>query len=203
MTNLFTVCVVAYPDAAGLDEFRPLAQVPGLRVVHAASRAGMQEAECIVLPGSSNTGADLAWLRAQGLDGAIALHAQARRPVLGVGGGMQMIGEALIDPDAIAGNAPGLGLLPLVTLLDAAKTIVPAQWRFGTVIGHWAPLSGLAVRAGEVRQGRTVQHTGMGPGRVVIPGGIGWQNDAGNVLGLAVRGLFEDAAVLQALFGPF
>lgn len=156
-----------------------------------------------MLPGTSAPAADLAWLRAQGLDSAIALHAQARRPVLGLGAGMQMIGEALIDTAELAGNAPGLGLLPLVSALDRVSTSVPGRLRFGVVIGHWAPLTGLVVQAAEVRQGRTAQHAGMGAGRVVIPDGIGWQNDQGNVLGLAVRGLFEDAAVLQALFGPF
>ena len=200
--SLFNVCVIAYPGAADLNEFGALGQVPGVRLVHASGRAQAEDAECIVLPGTSTTAADLRWLRAQGLDSAIALHAQARRPVLGLGGGMQMIGEALIDTDDIAGNAPGLGLLPLVSVLDRAKTLVAARLQFGTVIGHWAPLSGLAVQACEVRQGRTVQHAGMGAGRVVIPGGIGWQNDQGNVLGLAVRGLFEDAGVLRALFGP-
>lgn len=200
--SLFNVCVVAYPGAVDLDEFRPLEQVPGVQVMPAASRREVEDAECIVLPGTASTAADLAWLRAQGLDSAIALHAQARRPVLGLGGGMQMIGEALVDTGDIAGNAPGLGLLPLVSVLDRARTIVPARLRFGAVIGHWAPLTGLVVQAAEVRQGRTVQHAGMGAGRVVIPDGIGWQNDQGNVLGLAMRGLFEDAAVLQALFGP-
>lgn len=201
--SMFTVCIIAYPGAADLDEFLPLEQVPGVRLVRAASRAQAEDAECIVLPGTASTAADLAWLRAQGLDSAIALHAQARRPVLGLGGGMQMIGEALIDTGDIAGNAPGLGLLPLVSVLDRTKAVAPAGLQFGAVIGHWAPLAGLAVQAGEVRQGRTVQHAGMGAGRVVIPHGIGWQNEQGNVLGLAVRGLFEDAAVVQALFGPF
>ncbi len=36
--------------------------------------------------------------------------------------------------------------------------------------------------------------------REVMPG-IAWQNPAGNVLGVYLHGLFEDAAVLQALFG--
>jgi adenosylcobyric acid synthase len=198
----FVLALVAYPHAADLDEFAPLAQVPGLRVVHAARPEDLHDAECIVLPGSSDVTADLAWLRRQGLDNAVALHAQARRPVLGVGGGMQLLGEALIDPDAIAGNAPGLGLLPIVSLIEApappARVVLP----FSSVIGHWSPLSGLQVPVLEVRQGRSVQHQGMGAGRVVVPGGVAWQNAEGNVLGLFARGLFEQPAVVQALFAP-
>ena len=34
----------------------------------------------------------------------------------------------------------------------------------------------------------------------VIPG-LAWQNAAGNVMGCYLHGLFEDAAVLRALFG--
>ena len=37
--------------------------------------------------------------------------------------------------------------------------------------------------------------------REVLPGGLGWQNAAGNVLGIYLHGLFEDPAALQALFG--
>jgi adenosylcobyric acid synthase len=37
--------------------------------------------------------------------------------------------------------------------------------------------------------------------RVALMPGLGWQNAAGNVLGCYLHGLFEDPAVLQALFG--
>jgi adenosylcobyric acid synthase len=35
----------------------------------------------------------------------------------------------------------------------------------------------------------------------VMADDLAWQNGAGNVLGLYLHGMFEDAAVLQALFG--
>jgi adenosylcobyric acid synthase len=41
----------------------------------------------------------------------------------------------------------------------------------------------------------------MAQGRVALANGLGWQNVEGNVLGVYVHGLFEDAGVLQALFG--
>lgn len=41
----------------------------------------------------------------------------------------------------------------------------------------------------------------MAPASAVLPQGLGWQNAAGNVLGVYLHGLFEDPAVLRALFG--
>ena len=35
----------------------------------------------------------------------------------------------------------------------------------------------------------------------VMPEGLAWQNGSGNVLGIYLHGLFEDPAVLHALFG--
>jgi adenosylcobyric acid synthase len=198
----FVLALVAYPQASDLDEFAPLAQVAGVALVRATRRAQLENADCVVLPSSSDVGADLAWLRREGLDSAIALHAQARRPVLGVGGGMQLLGEGLVDPNAIAGNAPGLGLLPIVSLIEPAAPATATLLCFDAVIGHWSPLSGLRVPALELHQGRSVQHQGMGAGRVVVAGGLGWQNVEGNVLGVFARGLFGQAAVVRALFGP-
>ena len=63
--------------------------------------------------------------------------------VLGICGGLQMLGEALIDTHGIDGNAPGLGLLPLVTAFEPAKTVQRTQARFDAVAGAWAALSGV------------------------------------------------------------
>jgi adenosylcobyric acid synthase len=199
-----TVAVVAYPRISNLDEFQPLKNVPGVRLVWARSPAALAGADWIVLPGSKATAADLGWLRAQGLDGAIAAHAARGGRVLGVCGGLQMLGEALIDTEGIDGNAPGLGLLPLVTAFAQGKTVRPTRARFGAVPGAWAPLAGVAVAGYEIHHGQTAQHPAMAAAgdvaREVLPG-LAWSNAAGNVLGLYLHGLFEDAAALQALFG--
>src|SRR3990167_7055279 len=118
-----TIAVIAWPRISNLDEFQPLKNVPGVRLVWARSPADCAGADWIVLPGSKATTADLAWLRAQGLDQAMAEHAALGGAVLGVCGGLQMLGEALIDSHGIDGNAPGLGLLPLVTAFAQDKTV--------------------------------------------------------------------------------
>ncbi len=255
LTLGFRIAVIAYPRISNLDEFQPLKNVPGVRLQWVRSPSelvGLNPTDWIILPGSKATAADLAWLRAQGLDAAIAHHAGQGGAVLGICGGLQMLGEALIDTHGIDGNAPGLGLLPLVTVFDPEKTVrrttvvfgpmgpeadtpmdlnrsstssalgvradfcafgsmrpaPPGQMMCGTrqtAWRHWSNLAGVAVAGYEIHHGRTAQHPAMAKAgdlaQAVLPDDLGWCNSAGNVLGVYLHGLFEDPAVLQALFG--
>jgi len=200
-----TVAVVAYPRISNLDEFQPLKNVAGVRLRWVRSPAELADADWIVLPGSKNTSGDLAWLRAQGLDLAVAEHAARGGAVLGICGGLQMLGEALIDPHGVDGNGPGLGVLPLVTVFEQDKTVRLREARFGALAGPWAALSEVPVRGYEIHHGQTAPHPAMAAAgdlaRAVMPEDLAWQNARGNVLGLYLHGLFEDPAVLQALFG--
>ncbi len=212
-----TVAVIAYPRISNLDEFQPLKNVPGVRLQWVRSPTEinvLMPTDWIILPGSKNTSGDLAWLRSQGLDGAIARHAGQGGAVLGICGGLQMLGEAVIDPHGVDGNAPGLGLLPLVTVFEVDKTVRHTRTRFCAQMAGdadavasqpWAALAGVEVSGYEIHHGQTQVHAGMQAAgvvaREVMAPGLGWQNQAGNVLGLYLHGLFEDPAALQALFG--
>ena len=117
------IAVVVYPHLSNLDEFQPLKNLPGVQLVWARDAAALHGMDWIILPGSKHTSSDLAWLRHQGIDHAVMTHAQAGGKVLGICGGLQMLGEALIDPHGIDGNAAGLGLLPLVTEFAQHKQV--------------------------------------------------------------------------------
>ena len=203
-----TVAVVAYPRISNLDEFQPLKNIPGVRLRWVRSPADLADADWIVLPGSKHTSSDLTWLRAQGLDQAVVAHAQRGGAVLGVCGGLQMLGEALIDSEGVesieAGNAPGLGLLPLVTAFGRTKTVQPARGRLAVRGGPWAALDGVECGGYEIHQGQTALHPAMvaqGARAYEVWPGLGWHNVEGNVMGVYLHGLFEDPAVLKALFG--
>ena len=200
-----TIAVIAYPRISNLDEFQALKNVPGVRLKWVRSPSEILDADWVILPGSKHTSGDLAWLRSQGLDAAIAAHAAQGKAVLGICGGLQMLGEALIDMHDIDGNAPGLGLLPLVTNFEIAKTVQHRQTQFGSLTGLWSKLSDVTVAGYEIHHGQTAQHPAMAKAGdvavAVLPEALGWQNPAGNVLGLYLHGMFEDPAVLQALFG--
>ena len=89
-------------------------------------------------------------------------------------------------------------------MFEPAKTVRRTSAAFGQLTGAWAPLSGVRAEGYEIHHGQTAQHPAMAAkgdvAREVMPG-IAWQNPAGNVLGVYLHGLFEDAAVLHALFG--
>ncbi|MEY4419569.1 MAG: Cobyric acid synthase [Pseudomonadota bacterium] len=202
-----TVAVVAYPRISNLDEFQPLKNVPGMRLLWArspADLAGLGPNDWVILPGSKHTSSDLAWMRAQGLDAAVTAHAAQGGAVLGICGGLQMLGEALIDTHGIDGNAAGLGLLPVVTQFATQKTVQRTFATFETLRGTWSALSGIQVCGYEIHHGQTQAHAAMAAaGQVVheVMSSLAWQNTQGNVMGSYLHGLFEDPAVLQALFG--
>jgi adenosylcobyric acid synthase len=206
-----TIAVIAYPRISNLDEFQPLRNLPGVRLRWARTSADLLGAQLVILPGSKHTSSDLAWLRNQGLDAAVTHHAAQGGAVLGICGGLQMLGEALVDlhgvEHAYLGNAAGLGLLPLVTVMEREKTVRHAQIPFTSTLrgNFWQPLAGVLVTGYEIHHGQTAQHTAMAQsGTVAHPAmeqGLAWQNAQGNVLGLYVHGLFENPTVLRALFG--
>ncbi len=199
------IAVIAYPRISNLDEFQPLRSLRGVRLSWARSPVDLQGVDWIVLPGSKHTSSDLAWLRHQRLDVVINRHARSGGAVLGVCGGLQMLGEALVDPHGVDGNAPGLGLLPLVTQFERDKLMRRMQSAFasGDAMGPWSALAGVRFDGYEIRQGRTAQHDGLPPAEAVLRNAegetIGWRQDA--VLGVYAHGLFESPEVLRALFG--
>ena len=201
------VAVLCPPHISNLDEFEPLRRMPGVQIAWVRAEAELHGADWIVLPGSKQVSGDLAWLRRQGLDRAIARHAAEGRPVLGICGGLQILGEALVDPqghDGEAGfNGPGLGLLPLVTRYERDKRVRRTTLRFERTTGAWAPWAGVDAAGYEIHCGVTVPHPGLPAPAVALRDAhgeaIGWQH--GNVLGVYAHGLFESPALLRAMWG--
>ena len=202
-----TVAVIAYPRISNLDEFQPLKNVPGLRLIWArtpSDLAGLGKEDWIILPGSKHTSSDLGWLRSQKLDQCIVEHANRGNFVLGICGGLQILGEALIDQHGVDGNAAGLGLLSLVTNFEPTKTVKRTSTQLNQVRGVLSALSGLAVSGYEIHHGQTSVHKDMsakGAGVHEVAANLAWQNDLGNVTGIYLHGLFENPEVLKALFG--
>ena len=113
------VAVIRLPRISNFTDVDALGIEPGVDVTFVADPRGLADADLVVLPGTRATLADLAWLRARGLDFALLDHVDAGRPVLGICGGFQMLGRTISDPDGVEGvrdaEAAGLGLLDVKT----------------------------------------------------------------------------------------
>ena len=126
--DVLRVSVVRLPRLSNWTDIDALRAEPGVLVRFAETAEELADADLVVLPGTRQTVADLAWLRARGIDQALLRH---EGPVLGICGGFQMLGETVLDEvESGAGAVDGLGLLPVSTVFGADKVL-------GRPVGAW------------------------------------------------------------------
>ncbi len=175
------VAVVGLPAISNVTDLDALAIEPAVRLRLVRDGRGLGLPDLIVIPGSKSTVRDLAWLREVGLADEIAAAAGRGTPIVGICGGYQMLGTALHDNvESSAGDASGLGLLPVTTKFEADKI---TTLRTGHALG--APVTGY-----EIHHGRVTANAGdvfVTPDDAGPIGGVG----ADNVLGTTWHGLFE------------
>ena len=121
------VAVVRFPRISNFTDVDALGLEPDLDVVFVSDPRALSDADLVVLPGTRATIADLAWMRSRGLDTAVLDHAALGKPVLGICGGCQMLGDSISDRDGVEGDAgtvvEGLGLLDLETTFRGEKVL--------------------------------------------------------------------------------
>jgi len=148
------VAVVRLPRISNFTDVDALGLEPDIEVRFVSRPADLADADLVLLPGTRSTIADLAWLRRRGLHDAIAAHAAAGRPVLGICGGFQMLGSTVADPHGVEG-APGavvdgLGLLDSRTVFAVEKTVrLSAGVALGADVGGYEIHHGVVAADGE------------------------------------------------------
>ena len=194
------VAVIRLPKVSNFTDFTALAATPGssVRYVDAARQLGAPD--LLILPGTRNTIADLAWLRANGLADAIIRYAAGGGPVLGICGGYQMLGSTISDPDGVEGGgiADGLSLLPITTRFRPSKHQTRTCGTIMEVGGPLAGLSGASVDGYEIHMGESTLATGATPFVRLSDGTTDgcWQH---NVYGTYLHGFFDTSQARQAI----
>jgi adenosylcobyric acid synthase len=178
------VAVVRFPRISNFTDLDPLVHEPGVHVRYVTHAAALGRPDLVIFPGTKATVADLGWLRAQGLDAALA---NCDATVLGICGGYQMLGRTIDDVvESRAGMVDGLGLLPVSTTFQADKCTRRVE---GTALEH--TVLGYLIHHGRV-------HADGGAPFVVGTDGDVMGIGAGAVLGTTVHGLFEADAFRRA-----
>ena len=143
--GLLRVAVVRLPRVSNVTDVDALAAEPGVEVMVTTRPEVVAGADLAVLPGSRATVEDLVWLRAGGIADQLSERSVRGAPTLGICGGYQMLGSVIIDGhESTAAEAPGLGLLPVVTRFGEDKVL-------GRPFGGWR---GHPVRGFEIHHGR-------------------------------------------------
>jgi adenosylcobyric acid synthase len=184
----FNIAVIAYPHLSNHDDIDPLAAEEKVSLRFVRSPEELQPADLVILPGSKHVAADLAWLRGQGFEEALMRHLRYGGRLLGICGGMQMLGQRIIDAGIEGASMQGLGLLPLSTEMQPDKVLrnvdTEARWP--------APLR---VTGYEIHHGRSEADEAIFP--------FAARSDDGQVWGSYLHGLFAQgpfrAAWLRAM----
>jgi len=188
------LAVVRLPRISNFTDFDPLEAEPSVTVKYLNPKHELGHPDAVILPGSKTTIADLMILQKTGMAEAIQHYAAAGGTVLGICGGFQMLGHMLADPEGLEGEAgrfPGLGLLPIRTVITGQKVA-----RQREVTSNF-PQSGLPVTGYEIHQGRSR--------RVKLPAGevdsfqalfddsyLGMVDNGLSVWGTYLHGIFDN-----------
>ncbi|MFF3837301.1 cobyric acid synthase [Streptomyces sp. NPDC001930] len=150
--DVLRVAVCAVPLMSNFTDVDALAAEPGVVVRFVDRAEELVDADLVVVPGTRGTVKALGWLRERGLADALARRAAEGRPVLGICGGFQVLGEHIEDEvESRAGAVDGLGLLPVRVRFAREKTLArPVGSALGERVEGYEIHHGVAdVRGGE------------------------------------------------------
>ena len=145
-----TIAVLRLPSLSNFSDLDPLEAEPTVQLRWLKPGEELGRPDAVILPGSKQTLRDLAAVQAEDLDAQLRAYVAGGGHVFGLCGGLQMLGERLLDPQGLEGGlqeegnvlsareSPGLGLLPLTTTYAGAKTLrqgrSQALWPAGALV---------------------------------------------------------------------
>ncbi len=189
------VAMIRLPHISNFTDIDPFFEEPevGVRIVSKVEELGLPD--LLIIPGTKNTMNDLAWLKEKGFNVAIQEIFARGTKIFGVCGGYQMLGQVLIDEEAIEGvgsTEEGLKLLQIETIFTPNKKTVQVK---GKIVD-----SGLAVEGYEIHLGRTTTVGDAKPFLHLEDGRVdGAVSQDGQVVGTYLHGIFHNRLYTRTL----
>ena len=146
------ISVLRLPRIANFTDFDSLEAEPTVHLQYLAPGESLGYSDALIIPGSKTTISDLQTLEEIGTATAIKNYVAGGGIVMGICGGLQILGEAIADVEGLEGKAgtyPGLGLLPLRTVLGRHKIT-----KQRTCVSQY-PQEGFPITGYEIHQGIT------------------------------------------------
>jgi len=188
-TGQFRIIVPAIPRISNHTDFDALRAHPDVNLQFIGPGQAIPPADLIILPGSKNTRADLAFLKEQGWEKHLKSHLRYGGKVIGICGGYQMLGHVISDPHGVEGtpgDSDGLGLLDIGTELTQEK-------RLQQVTGNCAFDGALkaCVTGYEIHMGITYASNDTLPAFVIHGEDEGCRSSDDQLLGSYLHGMFD------------
>lgn len=154
---LLDLAVIRTPRISNFTDFGVFETIPGVQVRYVKTCEELKNPDMIFLPGTKNTMEDLLWMRQNGIEARIKKFAAAGKPVFGICGGYQMLGETIADPFGVehGGTIAGMGLLPTETTFGREKVRTRVEGEFSHPEGILAGLAGMRIEGYEIHMGTT------------------------------------------------
>ena len=193
--GLIDIAVIRYPHISNFTDFNVFDQIDGVSVRYITSVGEMRQPDLIFLPGSKNTIADMEWMRQSGMEKAIK-NLTGEMVVFGICGGYQMLGNKICDPDYVeqGGEINGLGLLPIITVLEKEKTRAQVTGKINQIDGMLSALSGHHFSGYEIHMGKSMNMDAQEIDQEWI-----LTDSRAAVYGSYVHGLFDEGQIAMTI----
>ena len=192
--------VLKLPRISNFTDFDPLQNEADVHLSYVEMPDQLQGLDVLIMPGSKSTIADLYFLMERGFFCAIR---NFKGHIVGICGGFQMLGTAVLDPDGIESSikeAEGLGLLPSTTILLSEKETHQALTHLDEAGLTVAPECNGVMTGYEIHMGQTTLGMGLRPfSRIFRRGDTsvsiedGAVSPDGRIFGTYLHGLFENS----------
>ena len=209
--SVLKIKVLRLPHISNFSDFTPFENYPECSLSYVENPEDLQDADCVIIPGTKNTLDDLRFIKNCGLSKSVIKLAEQGTPVLGICGGYQMLGVRLCDSSGLDSGRmyyekeSGLGLLPVQTSYGSTKIRTRVS---GTILGHnsiFAALDGVECGGYEIHQGISglVSSECEGSAFAQIKDSVSGELKADgfvykNIAGTYIHGIFENGQFLQA-----
>ncbi len=204
-----TIAVIKLPRISNFTDFNALEYSKTSKVQYVERVSELGNPDMIIIPGTKNTMADLLWLRQSGLEASILKYAGKGKPIFGICGGFQMLGEELCDPFGVehGGTLKGMGLLPAKTVFEEEKTTTQAKGVFNKIVnGFFDQLSDVEFEGYEIHMGNTSKIEEADAKELTVITELSGQKCeklAGlyknNIYGSYIHGIFDNENVVKAI----
>lgn len=183
VSGFIDIVVIRTPRISNFTDFNAFEQFEGVGVRYVKSPREIGDPDMIIIPGTKSTMGDLKWLRETGMETRIQKHASKGKPVFGICGGYQMLGQYLKDEHGVEGGGEmkGIGLLPHSTEFSESKTRKSQIGKLANVNGVFKGLSGMEYEGYEI-------HMGISPG-------FGNIINEENIYGTYIHGIFDRSEI--------